>query len=57
MSYTCAIDPYDEKFIFPEFAKTDFKSGESRIDSKVSHMFRKVYKRFYIIVQKYIKRE
>ena len=39
MAYTCAIDPSDDKFVFPEFAKTDFKSGYSRTDSRVSHMF------------------
>ena len=57
MAYTSIIDTSDAKFIFPKFYKTVFKSGESTIDSKVSHMFRKVYERFYGIVQKYIKSE
>ena len=57
MAYTCAIDPSDNKFIFPELAKTFFKSGESIIDSKVSHMLRKIYEHFYGIVQKYRKSE
>ena len=57
MEYTCTIDPSDNKFILPEFAETVFKIGESRIDSKVSHMFRKVYDHFYWIVQQYRKSE
>ena len=39
MEYTCAIDPSEDNFIFPEFSKTFFKSGESRIDFKVSRCF------------------
>ena len=57
MAYTCDIDPSDYNFIFPEFAKTVFNSEESIIDSKVSHMFRKVYEDFYGIVHKYRKIE
>ena len=50
MAYTFTIYPSDDKFIFPEFAKTIFNSGESIIDSKVSYMFWKVYEHFYGIV-------
>ena len=57
MEYTCAIEPSEEKFIFPEFAKTVFKSGYYIIDSKVSHMMQKVYERFYCIVLQYRKIE
>ena len=53
MEYTCTIDPSDDNFIFPEFAKTFFNSGESTIDSEVSHMFQKFYENFYGIVQQY----
>ena len=55
MAYICSIDPYEYKFIFPEFYKTVFKSGESQIDSNISHMFRKLYEHFYGIVQEYRK--
>ena len=51
MAYICVIDPSEDKFIFPKFIKTVFKSGESRIDSKVSHMFQKVYELFDGFVQ------
>ena len=57
LAYTCALDPFNDKFIFPEFSKTFFKTGEFRIDSKVSHMFRKVCEHFYDLVQKYRKGE
>ena len=50
MAYTCAIDPFDDNFIFPEFVKTVFKISEYIIDSKLSHMFQKVYEHFYGIV-------
>ena len=53
MAYTCAIDCSDVKFVFPELAKTVFKSGEAVIDSKVSQMFWEVYERFYGIVKQY----
>ena len=53
MAYTYAIDPSDDKFIFPNFAKTLFNIGKSIIDSKVTHMFRKVYGSFYGIFQQY----
>ena len=46
MAYTCIIDPSNREYIPPEFAKTVFKSGESRTDSRVSHMFQKVYSHF-----------
>ena len=55
MAYTCIIDPSNEEYILPEFAKTVFKSEESRIDSRVSLLFRKVYEHFYKQVQHYIK--
>ena len=57
MEYTCAIEPSEEKFIFPEFVKTVFKSGYYIINSKVSHMMQKVYERFYCIVLQYRKIE
>ena len=57
MAYTCTIDPYDDKFIFLYFSKNVFNSRESIIDSKVSHMFWKVYERFYGVVKKYRKSE
>ena len=57
MAYTCVIDPSDDNFIFSEFAKTVFKSGEYRIDSRISQMFWKVYEHFYGLVQQYRKSE
>ena len=55
MAYTCIMDTSDDEYIFPEFANVVFKSGESKIDSRVSFMFQNIYERFYKIVQKYIK--
>ena len=52
MAYTYIIDHSNEECIFPEFAKTVCKIGESRIDSRVSIMFRKIYEQFYKLVQK-----
>ena len=40
---------------FPKFAKDVFKSEESKIDSRVSFMFRKIYEHFYELVQQYRK--
>ena len=53
MAYTCVMDPTNVKYIVTRFYSTVFKSSEAKIDSKVSHMFRKTYKRFYAIFQKY----
>ena len=53
MSYTYDMDSTNGEFIFPEFERILFKSGDTRIDSKVSHMFRNLYERFYRIVQNY----
>ena len=57
MAYTYAIYPSVNKFVFSEFSKNLFKSVKSRIDSKISHIFQKVYERFYGIVQQYGKSE
>ena len=55
MAYTCIMDTSDNEYIFPKFAKVVFKSGESKIDSRVSFMFRKIYEHFYELVQQYRK--
>ena len=55
MAYTCIMDTSDDEYIFPEFANVVFKSGESKIDSRVSFMFRKIYEHFYELVQQYRK--
>ena len=55
MAYTCIMDTSDDEYIFAEFANVVFKSGESKIDSRVSFMFRKIYERFYELVQQYRK--
>ena len=47
MAYTCIKDTSNEEYIFPEFNKTVCNIGESRIDSRVSIMFRKIYEHFY----------
>ena len=45
IAYTCIIASSNKDYVFPEFVKTFFKSGESRIDSRVSHMFQKFYEK------------
>ena len=42
MAYTCIINPSNEGYISPKFAKTVFKSGESIIDYRVSLLFLKI---------------
>ena len=49
MSYTCAMDPSNGEYTFPEFSKTVSNTGEVRIYSKVSHMFKKLYERLYSV--------
>ena len=49
------LDNTEEKYIFPEFANTLFKSEESNIEYKVPQIFRIVYEIFYEIVQQYRK--
>ena len=55
MAYTCIMDTSNNEYIFPEFARTVCKSGESRIDSRVSTIFRKIHEHFYKLVQQYRK--
>ena len=45
------MDPTNGNYIFIEFSITVFKSGEARIDYKISQMFRKLYERSYAIIQ------
>ena len=53
MAYTCVMDPNNVNNIFHKFSKPIFKSDESKIYSKLSQVFIKVYKRVYDIVQHY----
>ena len=46
-----------EKYVFPEFVNMSFKAGDANVDSKVSHIFLKVFNVFYDIVQHYIPSE
>ena len=57
MEITYAIYHSDNKFFFPEFPKTVFKTGDAKVNTKVSQMFRKVYEFFYGIIEKYRKSE
>ena len=43
MAYTFAMDPTDDNYVFPNFSNMVFKSGEAKIDSRVSRIFRKFY--------------
>ena len=54
MPYSHVMDPTDTKYIFYEFSRMVFKSGEAKIDSKVSQMYRIVFGIFYAIVKHYI---
>ena len=49
IEYTCVMDRIDEEFILSKYSITVFKSGEAGIDYKLSHMFKRVYERFYAI--------
>ena len=53
MAYICIMDFGNDDYIFAEFANAVFKSGESKTDSRVSFMFRKIYEHFYELVQQY----
>ena len=57
MAYLCVLNNKDGKYILPEFSGTVFKSGQSKIDSKASHMFINVHECFYKSFQEYRKGE
>ena len=48
MTYTYIM--YGEKYIFPKFSNVEFKSGEAKIYSNASQMFRTFYGNLYAIV-------
>ena len=53
ISYTYAMEPNDDSYILSKFSSMVLKPVDSKIDSKASRMFRKVYGHLYEIVQHY----